>query len=113
MNTRRQKPVGSACMPLLILVVALMFPEIPNALAQADDYTKFGLSLGIFVTDRDSKTRFDVQADVSLSDSQDNEPSQRQSFGLQYRRLWPHHWLTGGFLTLERNDELGLDLRTS
>jgi hypothetical protein len=45
-----------------MLVVALMFLEIPNALAQADDYTKFGLSLGIFITGRDCKTRFDVQA---------------------------------------------------
>ena len=45
-----------------MFVVASVFLQIPNAMAQADSFTKYGLSVGIFITDRDSKTRFDAQA---------------------------------------------------
>jgi hypothetical protein len=54
-----------------------------------------------------------LQADATTSDSADSESSQRESVDLSYRRLWPNRWLSGGVLSLNRNDELGLDLRTS
>ena len=57
--------------------------------------------------------RLSIRAEASLTDSRDNDSSQRQNLSFNYRRLWPHRWLTGGFLILERNDELNLDLRTS
>lgn len=68
MSTREQRPVGSAYMSLLMLAVALMFLKIPTAMAQADDYTKFGLSVGLFVTDRDSKTRIDASGGFNGTD---------------------------------------------
>jgi hypothetical protein len=44
---------------------------------------------------------------------EDHETSQRNVLDLNYKRLWPNRWLVSGFLKGERNDELGLDLRTS
>jgi len=46
------------------LTVTAIFLVTPfsQAFAQADDFTKYGISVGIFITDRDSKTRFDAQA---------------------------------------------------
>ena len=54
-----------------------------------------------------------LQIDATTSDSADSESSQRQSFDLSYNRLWPNRWMAGGLISLNRNDELGLDLRTS
>ena len=62
------------------------------------------------VTSRSGLVSLDSQ---SVSDSADSEASQRQSLDLAYRRLWPNRWMVGGVLSLNRNDELGLDLRTS
>ncbi len=61
MNTRRRRPGYSACRYVPMLAIALVFSEVPTAVAQTDD-AKFGISVGVFVTDRDSKTRFDAQA---------------------------------------------------
>ena len=49
-------------------------------------------------------------ADVT---GEDHESSQRNILNLDYKRLWPNRWLVSGFLKGERNDELGLVLRTS
>ena len=49
-------------------------------------------------------------ADVT---GEDHESSQRNILNLDYKRLWPNRWLVSGLLQGERNDELGLDLRTS
>ena len=54
-----------------------------------------------------------VQADAVRSDSEDSESSQRQSLDLNYKRLRANRWYTGAIVGLDRNDELGLDLRTS
>jgi hypothetical protein len=59
MSARKQKLVSSAYMSLWMLVVPLMFLEIPNAMAQADDYTKLGISIGVFVTDLERQSRVD------------------------------------------------------
>jgi hypothetical protein len=59
MSTQKQKPVRTGCVSLLLSAVALMFLEIPTAMAQADDDTKFSLSLGVFFTDRNNTTRVD------------------------------------------------------
>ena len=48
-----------------------------------------------------------------VSDSANNEASQRQTFNYTYTRLRANRWLNDGILSLERNDELGLNLRTS
>jgi hypothetical protein len=71
------------------------------------------LLLGLDLDLRTETRILSVRADVSLSDSQDSESSQRQNFDFKYNRLWPNHWLTGALISLERNDELDLNLRTS
>ena len=62
MSKQKQEPVGTGYVSLLMSVIALMFLEMPAAMAQADDDTKFSLSIGVFVTDRNSKTRVDGSA---------------------------------------------------
>jgi len=49
----------------------------------------------------------------NLSDSSDNESSQRQYLGIGYSRLRPNHWLTSGIVTFDVNDELNIALRSS
>jgi hypothetical protein len=48
-----------------------------------------------------------------ISDSDSQESSRRQNANFQFTRLWKNRWTTNGNLTLEQNDELGLNLRTS
>lgn len=56
-----------------------------------------------------------VSADFSslISDSENNDSSQRQSLGFNYTRLRANRWLNDGGLSFDRNEELGLNLRTS
>ncbi|GMR17051.1 MAG: DUF481 domain-containing protein [Gammaproteobacteria bacterium] len=48
-----------------------------------------------------------------VSDSKDNDVSQRQALGFSFSRLRSNRWLTNGNLSFDRNDELGINLRTS
>ena len=55
---------------------------------------------------------------VTDSNEDDNEDddegaSEDLSLALEYRRLLANRWFAGGVVRFERNDELGLDLRTS
>ncbi len=56
-----------------------------------------------------------LTADFSslVSDSDNNESSQRQSLEFNYTRLRPNRWLNDGGISFDVNDELGLNLRTS
>lgn len=70
---------------------------------------QFGLDM-----DFRTETRiFGLEIDAVMSNSEDNESSQRQSLAIEYTRLRSQRWITGATIRLERNDELGLDLRTS
>ena len=69
--------------------------------------------LGFELQARTETRLFGLDVASVRSDSQDNESSQRHSLDLTYQRLWHRRWLTGAVVRLERNDELGLDLRTS
>jgi hypothetical protein len=62
MGKQEQEPVGTGYKSLLMTLVALMFLDMPTAIAQADDDTKFSLSIGVFLTDRNSTTRVDGTA---------------------------------------------------
>ena len=44
---------------LIVLSVALAFTWVPAAVAQSADSEKFSVSLGVFITDRDTQTRLD------------------------------------------------------
>ena len=114
----------SGAIDLEIQHVVLMTPIEEKGISRLDgditagyNFTKASevqqLLLGLEMNFRTETRVLSVQADASQSSSQDNESSQRQNLGLQYRRLWSNRWLSGGFLTFERNDELDLDLRTS
>lgn len=48
-----------------------------------------------------------------ISDSSGNDTSRRQTLGFNYTRLRRNRWLNDGSLNFEKNDELGLDLRTT
>lgn len=79
--------------------------------AKASEVQQFRLGLDFDV--RAETREFSFTADAMQSDSEDSESSQRQSLDLQYRRLRPNRWYTGAIVSLDRNDELDLDLRTS
>jgi hypothetical protein len=58
--------------------------------------------------------------DTLVTDSSEDEgedddegASEDLSLALEYRRLLPDRWLVGGIVRFERNDELGLELRSS
>ena len=79
--------------------------------AKASEVQQFQLGLDM---DFRTETRiFGLEIDAVTSDSKDNEASQRKSFKLNYTRLRPNHWINGAVIRLDRNDELGLDLRSS
>ncbi|MGI9272291.1 MAG: DUF481 domain-containing protein [Woeseiaceae bacterium] len=71
------------------------------------------LQFGLDIDYRTETRIFGLRADAVTSDSEDNASSQRQSLELNYTRLHPNLWLTGGVVRFDRNDELDLDLRTS
>ena len=79
--------------------------------AKADEVTTTYLSVD--TNYRTEDRIFSLDFDSLFSDSSTNEPSQDSSLDLKYTRLLANRWLAGGILTFERNDELGLDLRTS
>jgi len=80
-------------------------------IAKANDVKQ--AQLGLALEARTETRIFGLDIASVTSDSEDNESSQRHSFDLGYTRLLPNRWFAGGVLRLERNDELGLDLRTS
>ena len=71
------------------------------------------LTFGLDMEFRTETRIFSLSADNSLSDSEDNEASQRSSVTLDYKRLWQNRWFISGMVSGNRNDELGIDLRTS
>jgi hypothetical protein len=70
MNACTKSPTGLrlSISTILVSLGAMMLLQTPTAMAQSDDYTKFGLSLGVFVTNRNSKTRLDGTAGMRGSD---------------------------------------------
>lgn len=50
---------------------------------------------------------------TNVTDSDTQESSKRSNLLLQHTRLWKDRWYSGANVSIERNDELGLDQRTS
>lgn len=71
------------------------------------------LHFGLDVNYRTETRILSLEADATTSDSSGTETNQRQSLDLDYTRLLQDRWLFGGAVLLDRNDELGIDLRTS
>jgi hypothetical protein len=55
----------------------------------------------------------DFDSMMSDTSEQGVKPSQDHGLSLTYNRLLEDRWVVGGIVNLERNDELGLDLRLS
>ena len=71
------------------------------------------LNVGLDLKFRTETRIFSLGWDSILTDSLDNDSNQRESLDLNYTRLLRDRWLAGGNISLNRNDELGIDLRTS
>jgi hypothetical protein len=71
------------------------------------------VQLGLEFEARGEKRVLGLDLASVTTDSEDSESSQRHSLDLSYLRLRPDRWFTGAVVRLDRNDELGLDLRTS
>lgn len=78
---------------------------------KASNVTQFYVSADTAYRTR--KRIFSAALDSSVSDSSNNDVSQRQSLDLTYTRLRANRWLNDGGVSFDRNDELGLNLRTS
>jgi hypothetical protein len=50
---------------------------------------------------------------TTITDSDTLEASKRMTLAFQHTRLWNNRWFNNGGLSFEKNDELGLNLRTS
>ncbi len=57
--------------------------------------------------------RFSTTTTDADSGTDGDESSKRVTLGLQHTRLWKDRWFSNGGLSFDRNDELGLNLRTS
>lgn len=79
--------------------------------SKASDITQ--LNVGMDMEYRSLKRVFSADYSSVVSDSDNNDLSQRQSLEFNYTRLRPNRWLNDGGVSFDVNDELGLNLRTS
>lgn len=71
------------------------------------------LNLGFDASTRSEKRIVRLETDVIISDSDTDESNQRKRLDFEYTRLLPRRWGAGAVVRIDRNDELGVDLRTS
>jgi len=86
--------------------------------AKAKDVKTTNLSFDLSYRTESRILELDYDTLVTDSSEDDGEEddegaSQDLSLALEYKRLLKNRWLAGGIVRFERNDELGLDLRTS
>lgn len=70
-------------------------------------------TVGVDVDYRTRKRIYSITASTTTNDSDTQTSSERKNLGLDYKRLWQNRWYVNGSLTMDQNDELGLNLRTS
>lgn len=80
-------------------------------LAKADEVTSTNVAVDLNY--RTESRILSLEFDSIFTDSSTNDPSQDTGLGLQYTRLLADRWLLGGTVAFDRNDELGLDLRST
>lgn len=85
--------------------------KLGYAFTKANKVTQF--NLGLELDYRTELRTLSIDLDSIITDSEDGEQNRRQSSKLDYTRLWPKRWVVGGFASLEQNEELGIDLRSS
>lgn len=75
-----------------------------------------GVKQSTFGLEADYRTRvriYSVNLGTTVNDSSEQAQSQRSNLDFMYTRLWQDRWYLSGNLSFDRNDELGLDLRSS
>jgi hypothetical protein len=59
------------------------------------------------------KRIFSIAASTVTNASDTQTSSERKNFGFTYKRLWRDRWYVNGDFSMEQNDELNLDLRST
>jgi len=79
--------------------------------AKADSVEQTNLGLSIEFRGEERSLGLDINS--SISNSNQNESSQRHTANAGYKRFYSNRWYYAGSLSATRNDELGVDLRSS
>lgn len=70
------------------------------------------LNLGVDVGYRRERHGLNLAFDTVMTDETDKS-TKRQNLNLSYDRFFDNRWVTRGLMAFERNDQLGIDLRSS
>lgn len=79
--------------------------------AKADSVEQTNLGLSMEFRGEERSVGLDLNS--SISNSNQNDSSQRHTANANYRRFYPNRWFYAGLLSATRNDELGVNLRSS
>ncbi len=79
--------------------------------AKADESTQ--MNVGVDMEMRSEIRILSLKFDATLTDSTSNEPNQRESLELDFKRLLRDRWFWSTDISFDRNDELGIDMRSS
>ena len=79
--------------------------------AKADESTQ--MNVGVDMEMRSEIRILSLKFDATVTDSTSNEPNQRESLELDFKRLLRDRWFWSSDISFDRNDELGIDMRTS
>jgi hypothetical protein len=80
-------------------------------LTKANDYESYNVGLDLTYTTKKYVSSLSVTSHINQSD--DTPKSEQSSLKMQSSRKWKERRYTGGLLGFERNEELGIDLRSS
>jgi hypothetical protein len=79
--------------------------------AKADESTQS--NLGVDLEMRSEIRLLSLKFDGSVTDSTSNDTNQRDSLKLDFKRLLRDRWFWSSAISFDRNDELGIDMRSS
>ncbi len=85
--------------------------SVGYSFAKASDVSQFSIALA--AEHRREQRITQLNLNTVVTSSEDNETTERENLDFRYIRLLPERWLAGGVVLLERNDGIGVDLRTS
>ena len=80
-------------------------------LTKANNYENYSLGLDLTYTTKKYVSGIDLSSHINSSD--DTARSEQSSLQIKSSRKWKKRRYTGGLLNFERNEELGIDLRSS
>jgi hypothetical protein len=80
-------------------------------LTQANNYQSYNLGIDLDYVTRKYVSSLDISSRINQSDQTDK--AEQSDLSVRSSRRLRNRWYTGGLLTLDRNEELGIDLRSS